>query len=90
MAEEKTLEEVIFDLLKRGFQIQFECIQSAFDNTSIEFVHVKLKKRIYVLERRIEIDYLAYGLLVWADEFDKMLEAKEIQYKRKVEELNNG
>lgn len=80
MTEEKTLEEVLFDLLGRDFRIIFGNIQPVWptdyevDEPSIECVYVKFIKRDYVMERNIEKDHLALGLSFWADEFDKMLE----------------
>jgi len=70
LIEEKTLGEVIIDLLKRNFRIIFGHIEES----PIESVFVKFKKRNCEMTRIIETEFLTYGLLFWAEEFDKELE----------------
>ena len=79
MTEDKTLEEVLFDLLKRDFRMIFGHIQTVTetDESPTECVFVKLAKRNHIMSRAIEKEHLARGLLFWAKELDKTFEEEK-------------
>ena len=83
MTEEKTLEEVLFDLLGRGFGIIFSPIQTVNSEQTKECVFVKLVKGNHVISRAIEKELLAHGLLYWAKELNENYEF-EMQHLREV------
>lgn len=74
MTEEKTLEEVVFDLLKRDFRITFYPVMNVNIEQKMEYVLVKLVKRNHTITRMIEKDHLVHGLLYWAEELNNVYE----------------
>ena len=84
MTEEKTLEEVLLNLLKQGFQITFgshDPYPFRF-NDADAMVVITFKKNDYKIRRIIPADRLVDGLMFCVKEFNQTLAAtikKEIE-----------
>ena len=75
MTEEKSLEEMLLNLLKQGFQITFDNrdLIIFYNTPSFDGVEVTLKKNDYKVRRWVPEDRLADGLRFCVREFNQTL-----------------